>query len=113
MLTGSAQSWARQSPDSNPRGDRARAAQGRQEKQAGARPAAGSPQGKEAFLQRLSRLPADQQEKLLRNSSDFQKLPAPEQERIIDAVRHWNAAGRPPGGLQAMIEHEHAPAFFQ
>lgn len=112
LLPGSAIGWAGQSPDRNPRGQRAPVAQGRQQKQAGGRFAA-NPQGREAFLRRLSSLPAGQQEKLLRESPAFRNFPAPEQQRIIDAVRHWNAAGRPPGGLQAMIEHEHAPAFFQ
>jgi hypothetical protein len=69
--------------------------------------------GKDSFLQHLSSLPADQQEKLLRNSPTFQNFSPVEQQRIIDAVHHWNAVGRPAGGLQSMIEHEHAPAFFQ
>ena len=117
LLLGSAQVRASQSPDRNPRGARARAAQGAQEKQAGPRPGAGAAgaqaPGRDAFLRRLSSLPSDQQEKMLQESPTFQKMPAAEQQRIMDAVKHWNAAGRPAGGLQGMIEHQHAPAFFQ
>ena len=124
LLPGSSTAWARQGPDRNPGGARTPAAQGRHERQAGPRsrgnpqvgrnPQAGAnAQAKQEFVRRLSALPPDQQEQLLRNSAAFQNLPAPEQQRILEGVRHWNAAGRPPGQLQEMIEHQHAPGFFE
>jgi DNA-directed RNA polymerase subunit F len=111
LLPAASRARAGQSADRNPRGDRSPAAQGRQDRQGlGVSP---NERGRDAFVQRLSSLPPDQQEKLLKSSPLFQKMPPAQQQRIIDAVRHWNAAGRPPGALRQMIEQQHAPGFFQ
>ena len=112
LLLPASGAWAQQGPDRNPRGDRAPAAQGRQARQAGPRSEAAQ-QGRAEFARRLSTLPLEQQEKLLKHSPTFQKMSPAEQQRIITAVRQWNAAGRPAGALQEMIEHQHSPGFFQ
>jgi DNA-directed RNA polymerase subunit F len=112
LLPAVSRAWAGQGEDRNPRGDRSPAAQGRQDRQAGLGLTADE-RGKEAFIKRLSALPPDQQEKVLKSSPVFQKMPPAQQQRIVDALRHWNAAGRPPGALRETIEHQHAPGFFQ
>ena len=72
------------------------------------------PAGVTGFVQHLQGLPLDQQEAFLKNSPRFQSMSPDRQQQVLDGLRHWNEAGRPPGQLGGFItEHEHPQGFFE
>jgi len=70
--------------------------------------------GVSGFVQHLQELPLDQQEAFLKNNPRFQAMPPQRQQLVLDALHHWNEAGRPPGQLGSYIaQSTHQPGFFQ
>lgn len=90
LLISPAASWAQQRAGQPPHPRREAQAPGQREGEANRRPGEARPRQRLGFFQRLREMPPWQQQRVMENSPQFQRLPRERQEMIRQRLRMWN-----------------------